>query len=133
VTHLKRWTLRSMLWTDLSSRSLQWSRLIRSRDFAPDDLNVRLSQRVSVALTAVVVVCLALAIVEPFVLTVAAVACLGLVVLNWDLYRFFARKRGVWFAICSLPLHFCYFITAGLGYAFAFAEGWISSKPATTD
>jgi len=133
VTHLKRWTLRSMLSTDFSLRALQWSRLIRSRDFAPDDLNVSTSQRISVVLSAVAAMAFAAAILEPWALIIALVALSGLIVLNRDLYRFLAESRGVWFAICSLPLHFCYFVTAGLGYACALAEGWFSPRPARID
>ena len=49
--HLKRWTLRSVIRTDIVYRAIPWCRLIVETGEAPDDLNVQGSQRMSVALT----------------------------------------------------------------------------------
>ena len=47
-------------------------------------------------------------------------ACMaGLCVLNVNLYRFFARQRGVWFAVRVLPLHWLYFWYCGLAVPLA--------------
>ena len=45
--HLKRWTLRSVIRTDIVYRAIPWCRLIVETGEAPDDLNVQGSQRVS--------------------------------------------------------------------------------------
>jgi hypothetical protein len=37
------------------------------------------------------------------------------------LYRFFAKKRGAWFALRCIPWHWAYYFSGGL----AFAVGWI--------
>ncbi len=50
-THLKCWTLRSMIRTDLWKRAIPWSRLIFERSEFPGDLNLKIAQRVSVAST----------------------------------------------------------------------------------
>jgi hypothetical protein len=42
--------------------------------------------------------------------------------LNRDFYAFLARKRGLGAAITGLPLHLLYFLTAGLGFAWAYVE-----------
>lgn len=47
VTHLKRWTLWGILKSDVRDRALPWTRLILQEGRLPDDLNLRLSQRVS--------------------------------------------------------------------------------------
>ena len=50
VTHLKHWTFWNLLKTDVLDRGIPWTELIlRDRDM-PNDLNLELSQRVSVAL-----------------------------------------------------------------------------------
>lgn len=48
VTHLKRWSLRSIVTTDIVNRGIPWTELILSRHFMPNDLNLRFSQRISV-------------------------------------------------------------------------------------
>lgn len=49
VTHLKQWSLWSIIKTDIVDRGIPWTELILSRHFMPNDLNLRFSQRVSVA------------------------------------------------------------------------------------
>src|SRR5207247_5732482 len=51
--HLKRWTFWSMLRTDVVRRALPWSRLILDTQHAPEDLNLRASQRLCGALSGV--------------------------------------------------------------------------------
>lgn len=50
VTHMKRWTFWNLLKTDIMDRGIPWTELILRDGFMPNDLNVQLSQRVSVAL-----------------------------------------------------------------------------------
>jgi len=55
VTHLKSWGLRSMLKTDFFYRALPWSELTLRSGRMPNDLNLRISQRISVALVALLI------------------------------------------------------------------------------
>jgi glycosyltransferase involved in cell wall biosynthesis len=48
VTHLKRWSLWSIVRTDILDRGIPWTELILRKHFMPNDLNLRLSQRFSV-------------------------------------------------------------------------------------
>jgi GT2 family glycosyltransferase len=50
VTHLKRWTFWSLVKTDIRDRGIPWTELILRDRMMPNDLNLQLSQRVSVAL-----------------------------------------------------------------------------------
>ena len=51
VKHLKRWTLWSVLKTDVLDRGIPWTELILRDGSVPNDLNLQVSQRVSVALS----------------------------------------------------------------------------------
>ena len=55
VTHLKSWDLQSMLRTDFFYRALPWSELTLRSGNMPNDLNLRISQRISVALVALLI------------------------------------------------------------------------------
>lgn len=48
--HLKRWGIRSVIKTDFFYRALPWSELTLQSGSMPNDLNLRISQRISVAL-----------------------------------------------------------------------------------
>ena len=122
VKHLKRWTLASMVRTDLRYRAFLWSRLILAQEGLPNDLNVRTSQRVSVAVSMLAVAMLPLVVVD--VRWTAAIAAMGasIVALNRDFYALLARCGGAAFALLCIPLHIVYFVCAGLGFALALVE-----------
>src|SRR3990172_3929317 len=61
-THLKHWKLRGVIWTDITCRAIPWSRLILNSRETPNDLNLKLGQRVSAALAALAVATLPLAL-----------------------------------------------------------------------
>jgi len=117
-THLKRWTLTSMLRTDLFGRAAPWTRLIRQRATAPADLNLGRVQRLCVALVGVAMVCAALALARPALAVVAAVLLAIVIALNVSLYRFFYEQRGLAFAVACVPLHTLYFACSGAGYLY---------------
>lgn len=51
ATHSKPWTLYSTVFTDIFRRGIPWTRLLMASGPLPRDLNLRLSQRLSVAFT----------------------------------------------------------------------------------
>jgi hypothetical protein len=125
-THLKRWTLGSMVRTDLVARAIPWTRLILQQQAAPRDLNLRSDQRVSVALVAVAGLSLAAAPFQIEALLVAALALGAIAAINLPFYRFLSHQRGAVFALACFPLHLIYFATSGLGFAYAWLERQIS-------
>jgi glycosyltransferase involved in cell wall biosynthesis len=50
VTHLKRWTFRGIVQTDVLDRAIPWTELILQQGALPNDLNLRTSQRISAVL-----------------------------------------------------------------------------------
>jgi len=50
VKHLKRWTFWNLVKTDIRDRGIPWTELILRDQNMPDDLNLEVSQRISVAL-----------------------------------------------------------------------------------
>ena len=82
ATHLKRWTFRSLLHTDVMLRALPWSRLSLESGALVDDLNLKRDQRLSAVLIAPAVVCLALAPLHPALSAVSAAAALEVGLLN---------------------------------------------------
>lgn len=58
ATHLKEWTLWSMLVCDVRYRAIPWAKLILADGAVPDDLNLKQSQRVCAALACILLVLL---------------------------------------------------------------------------
>lgn len=110
VTHLKSWTLRSVVETDICHRALPWSRLILERGALPDDLNLRVSQRIAAALAPCVLAGLAALPAAAIVGSAWAVApVLALLaaslLLHAQMLRVFAHQRGLRFAVLSWLFH----------------------------
>ncbi|MBI5397565.1 MAG: glycosyltransferase family 2 protein [Verrucomicrobia bacterium] len=122
VKHLKHWGILSLIHTDFARRALPWTRLILRTHRLPNDLNVRVSGRASVALAGSMAASLLLAPARPAFLGLAAGCGLALLAINLPVYRFFARKRGLLFAIAAVPWHWLYFFYSGLAFALGFVQ-----------
>jgi GT2 family glycosyltransferase len=108
-THLKRWTLRSMVHTDLARRGAPWVALAVGRREAPASLNLGWHQRAATAGALVAVT--APAWRRPRL----AVAGLVLMLLpNTGFYVLLARAGGIRLALLGVPLHLAHHLTAAL-------------------
>jgi GT2 family glycosyltransferase len=114
--HLKRWTLRGMIASDIYDRGIPWTQLMLKFKQFGSDLNVRTSHRVSVLLAYLVLVAAALGIVDIRSLLAIPVLLAALVALNYEYYRFFYRERGLGFVLRVFPLHFLYYAYNGMSF-----------------
>lgn len=152
--HLKKWTLWSLLDSDILCRAIPWSRLILETRTLPRDLNLQLSDRVSalfVGLLALMTPVLLLQyrslLSHPawFLFFLAWLVLLSATLfLNRHLYRFFARRKGWGFTLRAIALHLFYYFYSGVIFvgcwilfrvrtwalAFLTVLGWRASKPA---
>jgi GT2 family glycosyltransferase len=108
VTHLKAWTLTTLWRSDLLDRAIPWTRLILHEPQVPDDLNLNVKSRLSALLIWGGLVFLFSVLFVNWAWLGTVLATLGVIGLNWDLYRFFARRGGVSFAMGAVFLHVLY-------------------------
>jgi glycosyltransferase involved in cell wall biosynthesis len=126
VKHLKRWDIVSLLKSDFYDRGLPWTELIlRDRRFI-NDLNLRISSRLSVMLTYVLLFALIGGGWGPKFFAVAGVSALSLILINSPLYLFFSRKRGLWFMIKTIPWHWFYYFYSGLAFGIGLGRFFFS-------
>jgi GT2 family glycosyltransferase len=105
-THLKQWTLRSMIRTDLHGRGVPWVALLAREGAAPTGLNLGWRHRLSAAASIVLVS--SLAVRRP---GQAAVAAATLVALNARFYELLLRRRGPAEAAAGVGLHALHHLT----------------------
>lgn len=117
VTHLKRWTLPSLLATDVTRRAIPWTLLALENGSFPADLNFTWRQRLA-ALTAVALTAALMATLQwsrmglVFGALLAAAA-----ILNRDLYRLFYDHGGVRLAVRGFLLQQLYYLYSLVGLA----------------
>ena len=132
-THLKRWTLATVIETDIFQRGVPWMLLLKRLHVTETDLNVRPEQKLCVAVAGL----LALSIVGAyFVPWLAAATLLGpsaIIGLNFSFYRFLAKKRGLTFATGSIPLHLVYYWCCCVSVLFALAFWHFGPRPTVID
>ena len=92
----------------------------------PNDLNIRVSDRVSSGL---VFLFLSLSLCSwwwPMLFPLVGGCVVLLLVLNARLYRFVRDKRGLWFALQSIPWHWLYYWYSGLAFVFGYVRHVVS-------
>jgi glycosyltransferase involved in cell wall biosynthesis len=110
--HLKRWTLLTMIATDVWNRGVPWIRLLRRQPVRPRaTLNLRPSEKVCTALVAGATLALAALAVtgDGRWLIAAAAGAGGALALNAPLLAWFVRHRGPGFAVRVIPLRLLYY------------------------
>ena len=124
VTHLKHWTFRSVVETDVCRRALPWARLIRETGEMPDDLNLRRSQRVAAALAPLALLALPLgpwaAATGRLALAVACAAAVTVsLALAGGMLACFARHVGPGFAVRAWLFHQVHLVYSALTFVLA--------------
>jgi GT2 family glycosyltransferase len=129
VKHLKRWEIGSLLKADFFYRAIPWTELIlRDRMFI-NDLNVGHSERLCVVLTYGLVGTLIGALWWGPSLAFAVLIMVVLLMNNSSLYRFYLKKRGLRFALKSIPWHWLSYLYSGLAFAIGVVRHvWRGSK-----
>jgi len=121
VKHLKTWTVASLVRSDIFDRAIPWSRLILETGRMNNDLNLRQNHKLSSVLTGFLVALFPLAFFLPLVGHIELFLVLTLLMLNYDLYAFFLKKRGLPFTFLAIILHFFYYFYSGVTFVMCWA------------
>ena len=114
--HLKKWTVTSLLRTEILCRAIPWSRLILTSHGLINDMNLKTNDRASAALTALLILMIPFAIWQPLTL-VAIAAVLGIFAyLNRGILGFFLKLKGPLFAAAAIPWQLLYFLYSGVAF-----------------
>ena len=123
--HLKKYGLLSLLKSDFLDRALPWTELILRDRAMINDLNLRTSSRLSVILIFASIGLFIAGFWRAELFLMAAMMFAAVLGINFPVYRFFYRKRGLWFMIRAIPWHCIYYLCCGM----AFVLGWFRIFP----
>lgn len=118
VKHLKRWTMRSILQTDIRDRAIPWAELLVRERQLPRDLNLKPAHRISALVCWLALfVLFASFFAAPLALLLVPLT-IALVLLNLDLYQYLFRRRGLVFTLGAIGCHWFYYLysSAAFGY-----------------
>jgi GT2 family glycosyltransferase len=123
VKHLKVWTFKSILLTDLFIRSLSWSRLlIGYRGRYINDLNMDIRSLVCMLIVFTQVMLFAMFLWGYNTFSPIVFLMFIWVWFAYPVIYFYHVCRGVSFAVRAIPMLWLYYLCATLGYILAFIE-----------
>ena len=127
-THLKMWTVREVVYTDIFRRALPWSRLLIKQGEVTDDLNVNTAERVRALLAGVMFLSVVLGLMFPMFWFAPLIAALLVFWANSEFFRFMMKARGFVFAIGSMLFHQIYYIYSGIVFSYAVMEDTLRNR-----
>jgi len=110
VKHLKKWTLRSLVATDVFLRAIPWTLLWLEHRRIPRDLNFAADQRIAAIVAVALVIATPVAIFRYQAVPIVALLLIAAFWLNRDLYSLFFRRGGLWFAAKGFLLQQFYYL-----------------------
>jgi glycosyltransferase involved in cell wall biosynthesis len=117
-THLKRWTLRGVVTTDLHDRGVPWMRLLVQQGDASRRgvLNVATMEKIYTVLVWIGAILMLVGAITGSILWAlpGLGAWLSVLLANRGMYRFFYRQRGLRLALAAVPLHLMYYLINGV-------------------
>ena len=120
--HLKVWTMKNAIFTDLFRRALPWSRLMISREGVADDLNTSKLERVKAAVAGLFLLSVPGLVLAPGIWPVTLGLGALAVALNWAFARFLVANGGVGFAAASLLYHQVYYVYSAGAFVWCLFE-----------
>ena len=128
VKHLKRWDLSSLIRTDIFQRAIPWSRLILETKFMPNDLNLKISHKISSLTTFLMTLLIPLIVISSIKYQdtsvnvtsgiILAILFIVFLIMNRDLYKFYLRNRGFMFTVKVILFHILYYLYSGISFIY---------------
>jgi hypothetical protein len=120
VKHLKRWTIASLVRTDVFDRALPWSRLILEDGAELDNLNLQFSERLCAGLVVSAPLLLVAGYFFPALLIGIPVALIAVVFLKRRLFSFLHARGDAKFALASCAMLNAYYFYSALVFALCY-------------
>jgi GT2 family glycosyltransferase len=123
-THLKRWTFRNSVVTDVRDRGIPWTQLIHRYGGQHQTLNVTTAYRLCVVVAYVAVGALIAAWWWPLSLALVATCLVALGLLDRAFYGFFRSQRGLGFTLRWFPFHVLHHLCNGVSFGVGTVLWW---------
>jgi GT2 family glycosyltransferase len=120
--HLKVWSIRNAIFTDIFRRALPWSRLMIAREGLTDDLNTGKKERIKAVVAIAFFASLIGLLLRPELWPVPLALLVLALVLNAPLTRFLYRCGGLRVAIGGSLYHQVYYVYSAGAYAWCLFE-----------
>ena len=115
LTHCKRYTLFSLVESDVVNRAVPWTRLMLDKGIDRNDLNTKTSNALSVPLAFLMLLALPFLFFFDETVYLFPLLLLPFLFLNRYFYRFIYREKGFFFFIRAVVLNWFSYLYSGVG------------------
>jgi GT2 family glycosyltransferase len=130
-THLKRWTFRNSVTTDVRDRGIPWTQLMHRYGGMRNDLNVTFAYRACVVIAYLMAAALVAGWWWPPLFALLPAGLLALWLLDRPYYRFFIARRGLLFTLRWFPFHILHHLCNGVSFGAGTAL-WLGRRAGVT-
>lgn len=128
--HLKVWTVKNAIRTDIFARALPWSRLMIGRTGLTDDLNTGRAERLRAGLAGLWLLSILVLPFAPGLWGLASALSVAVVAANWPLVRFLYRAAGLGVAVRGGLYHQIYYVYSAAAFVWCLIEARLLRRPA---
>ncbi|HEX7589328.1 MAG TPA: glycosyltransferase family 2 protein [Anaerolineae bacterium] len=121
-THTKRYTLFSLIKSDVFNRSIPWTKLMLRQRIFRNDLNTKTNNILSVVLAGLIACMFPLAAVTPAGVVGLIGAAIPFVILNAPFYGFVLKERGLLFMLETIVMNWFTYLYSGIGFVLGLLE-----------
>ncbi len=126
VKHLKHYSFLIMLKSDFFDRAIPWTLLmLRNRQFT-SDLNLKRGYKLSALVVVLLIACIFLMLQSAWFMFAIPILFSIYLLLNYDFYKFFSKKKGLAFALKVVPFHALYYLYSTLGFLMGSCKYYLS-------
>jgi glycosyltransferase involved in cell wall biosynthesis len=116
--HLKKWKFIGLIKTEVFCRAMPWSKLILTNQGMINDMNLKTNDRLSAGFVALSLAVIPLVFWKPLLIILLLAFLLIIIFLNRNIFKFFYRKKGLFFAVFTFPWLFFYFFYSASTFLF---------------
>ena len=138
-THAKKYSLVSLIKSDVFNRSIPWTKLMLRQHIFRNDLNTKTNNILSVVLAWLIAVMALLVPLTPIAAIGWAAAAVPFVILNIPFYAFVFRERGIFFTLGTVVMNWFNYLYSGIGllmglveYLVEGSQKWLSERAHST-
>ena len=126
--HLKTWTIRNAIHTDIFCRALPWSRLMIGRGGVPDDLNTSIAEQLRAVLAGLLFLSVLMLPFAPSRVWMFLVVLGIAIAANWPFLRFLWRASGLRVAVLGGAFHQLYYVYSASTFVWSMLEAALERR-----
>ncbi len=116
VKHLKSYSFFTLLKSDLFDRAIPWTMVMLTNRQFRADLNLRHEHRLSAATLILAILAVFMTPLSIWFFGVTTILLATFFIMNHNFYRFFLKKKGLFFTLKVIPCHLLYYLYSTFGF-----------------